>query len=223
VVVAVAAVVAVDPPRVDSARSHGGLAVKSRKPAPTKPSHAVAAAPSAGSDAKPVTPVATRSRWQPAYIGLGSNLNDPRAQVLNAVEKLRALPRDTTRVIALSKLYGSKPFGPVKQSDFVNAVVGVLTQLDAPTLFPEAKAIERALGRPEKYERWGPRVIDLDILVYGHEKRTDPALTIPHPGIVERNWVLYPLADIAPSLDIPGVGRVAELKGAIAPEGLWTL
>jgi 2-amino-4-hydroxy-6-hydroxymethyldihydropteridine diphosphokinase len=159
--------------------------------------------------------------WQPAYIGIGSNLNEPRTQVLTAIEKLRALPN--TRVIALSKLYGSKPFGPVKQGDFVNAVAGLLTQLDALTLLNEAKAIERALGRPEKYERWGPRVIDLDILVYGREKRSDPVLTIPHPGIVERNWVLYPLADIAPSLDIPGVGRVAELKGNIAPEGLWTL
>lgn len=159
--------------------------------------------------------------WQPAYIGLGSNLNDPRTQVLNAVERLRALP--TTRVIALSKLYGSKPFGPVPQSDFVNAVVGLLTQLDAPTLLQEAKGIERALGRPEKYQRWGPRIIDLDVLVYGREKHSDPTLTIPHPGIVERNWVLYPLADIAPSLDIPGLGRVAELKGNIAPEGVWLL
>ncbi len=111
----------------------------------------------------------------------------------------------------------------MKQSDFVNAVVGLLTQLDSLTLLQEAKNIERALGRPEKHERWGPRVIDLDVLVYGREKRADPTLTIPHPGIVERNWVLYPLADIAPSLDIPGVGRVAELKGNIAPEGVWPL
>ncbi len=184
-----------------------------REPTPAK-----SAAPAAGDSKVTRLPV-----WQPAYIGLGSNMNDPRAQVLNAVERLRALPRDQTRVVAVSKLYGSKPFGPVKQSDFVNAVVGLLTQLDAPTLLQETKAIERALGRPEKYERWGPRVIDLDLLVYGREKRSDPTLTIPHPGIVERNWVLYPLADIAPGLDIPGVGRVAELKGSIAPEGMWTL
>ena len=197
VVVVVAEAAVAGQPRVEPARAQGAAAVWSR-------------------DSQTTLPV-----WQPAYIGLGSNLNDPRTQVLNAVEKLRALP--TTRVIALSKLYGSKPFGPVKQSDFVNAVVGLLTQLDAPTLLNEAKAIERALGRPEKYERWGPRSIDLDVLVYGREKRSDPVLTIPHPGIVERNWVLYPLADIAPSLDIPGVGRVAELKGSIAPEGLWTL
>lgn len=148
-------------------------------------------------------------------------MNDPRTQVLNAIEKLRALPN--TRVIAISKLYGSKPFGPVKQSDFVNAVVGLLTQLDPLALLHETKAIEHALGRPDQHERWGPRIIDLDLLVYGREKRADPTLTLPHPGIVERNWVLYPLADIAPSLDIPGVGRVAELKGSIAPEGVWPL
>jgi 2-amino-4-hydroxy-6-hydroxymethyldihydropteridine diphosphokinase len=165
----------------------------------------------------------SKPAWQPAYIGLGSNLNDPRMQVLTAVEMLRALPASTTRVIALSKLYGSKPFGPVTQSDFVNAVVGILTQLDAPALLKETKAIERALGRPEKHERWGPRIIDLDLLVFGRERRNEPTLTIPHPGIVERNWVLYPLADIAPSLEIPGVGRVADLQGKIAPEGLWPL
>jgi 2-amino-4-hydroxy-6-hydroxymethyldihydropteridine diphosphokinase len=198
--------------------------VKSRGPAPTTPERDVGTAASTGVDRKLAAPAATFARWQPAYIGLGSNMNDPRAQVLNAVEKLRALPTSTTRVIALSKLYGSKPFGgPANQPDYVNAVVGLLTQLDAPTLFQEAKSIERALGRPEKYERWGPRIIDLDILVYGREKRTDPALTIPHPGRVERNWVLYPLADIAPSLEIPGVGRVADLKGSIAPEGVWPL
>jgi 2-amino-4-hydroxy-6-hydroxymethyldihydropteridine diphosphokinase len=202
-VVAEAAAAVADRTRVEQIGAPGAAAVTSRDTAPS----AMAA------DPRPV--------WQPAYVGLGSNLNDPRAQVLAAVEKLRALAN--TRVVALSPLYGSKPFGPVKQGDFVNAVAGLLTQLDAPTLLAEAKAIERALGRPEKYERWGPRVIDLDILVYGRETRADPALTIPHPGIVERNWVLYPLADIAPSLDIPGVGRVAALKGSIAPEGLWTL
>ena len=207
VVVVVAVVAVADRTRVEAVRAQGPAAVTLRE----------RAAPPAAVDPKR----AALAIWQPAYIGLGSNLDDPRTQVLAAVEKLRALPN--TRVVAVSKLYGSKPFGPVKQGDFVNAVVGLLTQLDAPALLNEAKAIERALGRPEKYERWGPRVIDLDILVYGCEKRADPALTIPHPGIVERNWVLYPLADIAPSLDIPGVGRVAELKGNIAPEGLWTL
>lgn len=161
--------------------------------------------------------------WQPVYIGVGSNMNDPRAQVLKAIAKLGEIPGGTTRVVATSKLYGSKPFGPVAQDDFVNAVVGILTTLDPPQLLKETQAIQTAMGRPEKYERWGPRIIDLDLLVFGREKRTDPGLTLPHPGIVERNWVLYPLADIAPDLDIPGLGRVAALKGRIAPEGLWPL
>jgi 2-amino-4-hydroxy-6-hydroxymethyldihydropteridine diphosphokinase len=211
VAVAAAVVAVAGRTRVDPAGARGAAPVTKRDLAGSAPPATMPRNPDAACSAV----------WQPAYIGVGSNMNDPRTQVLNAVEKLRALPG--TRVIALSKLYGSKPFGPVKQADFVNAVAGLLTQLDAPTLLQEAKAIERALGRPEKHERWGPRIIDLDVLVYGREKRSDPALTIPHPGIVERNWVLYPLADIAPSLDIPGVGRVAELKGSIAPEGLWTL
>jgi 2-amino-4-hydroxy-6-hydroxymethyldihydropteridine diphosphokinase len=155
------------------------------------------------------------------YIGVGSNLDDPRAQVLKAIDKLRELP--ATRVITASKLYGSKPFGPIAQADFVNGVVALLTQLASPALLEHTRAIERALGRPEKYQRWGPRIIDLDVLVFGRETRADPTLTIPHPGIVERNWVLYPLADIAPDLDIPGLGRVAALKDRIVPEGLWPL
>lgn len=161
--------------------------------------------------------------WQPVYIGVGSNLDDPRKQVLEAIRKLRELPADSTRVIAVSKLYGSKPFGPVAQGDFVNGVVGLLTRLTPPQLLAATQAIERALGRPEKYERWGPRIIDLDLLVFGRLQSDDPGLTLPHPGIVERNWVLYPLADIAPTLDIPKLGRVAALKSAIAPEGLWSL
>ena len=159
--------------------------------------------------------------WQPAYIGIGSNLEDPRAQVLAAFERLRRLPR--TQLVSTSRLYRSRPFGPVAQPDFVNAVAGVLTRLNAPALFAELHAIERAMGRPERHEHWGPRVIDLDLLAFGSERRSDPALTVPHPGIVERNFVLYPLADIAPELELPGLGRVADLAAAITPEGLTQL
>jgi 2-amino-4-hydroxy-6-hydroxymethyldihydropteridine diphosphokinase len=81
-------------------------------------------------------------------------------------------------------------------------------------------SIEAAQGRPEERERWGPRIIDLDVLVYGRQRLADPQLTLPHPGIVERNFVLYPLADIAPDLDIPGLGRVIELKGRVTSEGI---
>jgi len=159
--------------------------------------------------------------WQPAYIGLGSNLQDPGAQVLSAYAALERLP--TTRVVRRSPLYRSTPFGPICQPDFVNAVAGVLTQLDSRALLDELLALERAFGRPAERERWGPRIIDLDLLVHGRERRQEPGLTLPHPGIVERNFVLYPLADLAPDLDVPGLGRVAELKGRLAPLGLERL
>src|SRR5215469_159135 len=159
--------------------------------------------------------------WQPAYIGVGSNLEDPRRQVPAAFERLRQLSR--TQLVLTSRLYRSRPFGPVPQPDYINAVAGVLTQLDPPALLSELHAIERAMGRPERHEHWGPRIIDLDILAYGSERRSEPTLTVPHPGIVERNFVLYPLADIAPELELPGLGRVADLAAAITPEGLTQL
>jgi len=156
--------------------------------------------------------------WHPAYIGVGSNLNDPRAQILQAFSKLSALP--TTRLVLKSPLYVSRPFGPVTQPDFANAVVGLLTKLEPRALLANLRALEVTQGRPERHERWGPRIIDLDILVYGRECSDDPELRLPHPGIVERNFVLYPLADIAPDLDIPGLGRVIELKGRVTSEGI---
>lgn len=158
--------------------------------------------------------------WHPAYIGVGSNLDDPRAQLIRACSKLDELAG--TRLVLKSPIYRSEPFGPVQQPEYANAVVGLLTQLEPAALLAELRAIEAAQGRPgpEQRQRWGPRVIDLDLLVYGRERRADPELTIPHPGIVERNFVLYPLADIAPDLDIPGLGRVIELKGRVTSDGL---
>ena len=160
-------------------------------------------------------------RWQPAYIGLGSNLEDPQRQVLRAWERLAGLPE--TLAVIRSPLYRSRPFGPVPQADFVNAVAGLLTRLDAGALLEALQALERALGRRRDGTRWGPRLIDLDLLVFGRERRADGQLALPHAGIVERNFVLYPLADIAPDLDVPGLGRVSELKARLAPEGLWRI
>jgi 2-amino-4-hydroxy-6-hydroxymethyldihydropteridine diphosphokinase len=159
--------------------------------------------------------------WQPAYIGIGSNLHDPRAQVLKAYDAIRSVPQ--VKAVALSPLFGSKPFGPVAQPDFVNAVAGILTQLAPEPLLEALRALEKSLGRTKPHEKWGPRIIDLDLLVYGQERRTGPELTLPHPGIVERNFVLYPLAAIAPDLDVPGLGRVARLKERAAPVGLTSL
>jgi 2-amino-4-hydroxy-6-hydroxymethyldihydropteridine diphosphokinase len=159
--------------------------------------------------------------WRPAYIGLGSNLADPRAQVLSARERLARIP--LTRLLLASPLYRSRPMGPIAQPDFVNAVAGVLTQLPAPALLRELRTLETALGRPPRHERWGPRIIDLDLLSFGREQRSEAALTLPHPGIVGRNFVLYPLADIAPDLDLPGLGRVADLRQRVTSEGLTLL
>jgi 2-amino-4-hydroxy-6-hydroxymethyldihydropteridine diphosphokinase len=159
--------------------------------------------------------------WQPAYIGLGSNLQDPKAQVLRACAALAKITG--IRPVGVSPLYRSAPFGPVPQPDFINAVAGVLTQLDPRALLSELLTLERALGRPAERERWGPRIIDLDLLVHGRERREEPGLILPHRGIVERNFVLYPLCDLAPDLDVPGLGRVAELKERLAPAGLERL
>ena len=162
-----------------------------------------------------------RGVWQPAYIGLGSNLSDPAAQVRQALAGLAALPR--TLCIAVSRLYGSRPMGPVKQPDFVNAVAGVLTQLSPVELLRELRGQEAGAGRPARHEHWGPRIIDLDVLVFGREQSKSPELVLPHPGVVERNFVLYPLADIAPDLDVPGSGPVRELLARVSADGLWPL
>jgi len=157
--------------------------------------------------------------WIPAYIGLGSNLQEPAQQVRRALEALADLP--ATRLVLRSALYGSRPFGPIVQADFCNAAAGLLTTLAAPKLWSELRRLEQQLGREPARERWGPRVIDLDLLVYGSERRQDSSLTVPHPGIAERSFVLRPLCDIAPELMVPGVGRVATLAAAAGAAGLW--
>jgi 2-amino-4-hydroxy-6-hydroxymethyldihydropteridine diphosphokinase len=161
------------------------------------------------------------SVWQPVYIGVGSNVDDPARQVRLAASKLDAIA--AFRVVYVSPLYGSRAFGPIAQSDFVNAVVGALTQLESRKLLLELQGLERSLGRPAQHQKWGPRVIDLDLLVYGRERTSGGSLELPHPGIGERNFVLLPLADIAPDLDVPGLGRVAELAAQVTRAGIWPL
>jgi 2-amino-4-hydroxy-6-hydroxymethyldihydropteridine diphosphokinase len=158
-----------------------------------------------------------RGLWVPAYVGVGSNLGDPVARVRAAFDSLAKLPQ--TRLIATSRLYRTAPFGPVEQGDFINAVAGLLTQLDALELLRQIRAIEAAAGRV-RGERWGPRTLDLDLLVFGDQRIDTPALTVPHPGIAERVFVLAPLEDIAPTLDVPGVGRVEELRRRLGEDGI---
>ena len=149
-----------------------------------------------------------------AYVGLGSNLDDPVAQLDVAVDALGALP--DTRVSAVSSYYRSAPLGPADQPDFVNAVAELQTSLTAAGLLRDLLAIERARGRI-RGERWGPRVLDLDLLVFGDSVSVAASLQLPHPGIIERNFVLLPLQEIAPELEIPGIGRVADIAVDPAP------
>ena len=113
--------------------------------------------------------------------------------------------------------------GPQDQPDFINAVAAVLTSREPEDLLKSLQKIEQAHGRERGGERWGPRTLDLDIVVFGREQRDDPGLSLPHPGLAERNFVLYPLAEIAPRLMIPGLGVAEELARAIGPEGLVKL
>jgi 2-amino-4-hydroxy-6-hydroxymethyldihydropteridine diphosphokinase len=157
----------------------------------------------------------------PAYVGIGSNLRDPVKQVRAARAALAALPN--TLLVCCSSLYGSRPMGPADQPDFCNAVAGILTELDAPALHAALRTIELQMGREPSRERWGPRVIDLDLLAYGEQRRSDPELTLPHPGIAERHFVLQPWREIAPDLMVPGLGRVAALADRLPTEGLWRI
>ena len=143
-----------------------------------------------------------------AYVGLGSNLDDPMAQISRAFDRLDKI--DGTSLVARSSLYRSAPFGPVDQPDFVNAVACLRSTLDPKALLNELHEIERLSGR-ERGVRWGPRTLDLDLLVFGDKEFDRPGITLPHPGIAERNFVLLPLAEIAPMLVVPGLGCVSEL------------
>ena len=158
--------------------------------------------------------------WHPAYVALGANQRQPREQVTRALEALAGLPG--TRLVARSRLWQSPPFGPVPQPDFINAVAGLLTQLAPHALLEQLRRIETAHGR-ERTVRWGPRTLDLDLLVHGVARIDDAELTLPHPGIAERAFVLYPLAELAPALEVPGVGRVAELAARVTQEGIRAL
>lgn len=155
------------------------------------------------------------------YIGLGSNLQDPVAQIHRAKAALMQLPKSS--FVAISPLYRNPPFGSVPQPAFVNAVAGLETDLSSFELLAELQSIETAQGRQRTTERWGPRTLDLDILIYGEIVINHPQLHVPHPGLPERNFVLYPLHDIVPTLVIPGFGPLSELLQHCSAEGLERL
>ena len=138
-----------------------------------------------------------------AYVGLGSNLGDREATIRRAIA---ALPG----VLAVSELRETDPVGVTEQPAFLNGAAALDTQLSPREVLDTLLAIERQLGR-ERRERWGPRTIDLDLLLYGGETVDEPGLTVPHPRLHERRFALEPLADLDPELVVPGRGRVADL------------
>ncbi len=169
-----------------------------------------------------------------AWIGLGSNLNDPQTQLQRAVDALARLPH--SQLMAVSPVYRSPPLlpptstpastpasqnenAPRYQPDYLNAVAGLETSLAPLDLLTALQAIEHAQGRV-RGEHWGARTLDLDVLLYGNTVLTHERLTLPHPGLHERRFVLQPLADIAPDLVLPDGRHIADLLARCAPTTL---
>ncbi|MGI5308517.1 2-amino-4-hydroxy-6-hydroxymethyldihydropteridine diphosphokinase [Rheinheimera sp. WS51] len=155
------------------------------------------------------------------YIGLGANLDQPLAQLQQALVAIEAIPHTT--LIAASSFYASKPMGPQDQPDYVNAVAALDSELTAETLLDNLQQIELNQGRQRKDERWGPRTLDLDILLYGQQTIDTPRLTVPHYGLTQREFVLYPLAEITPELILPDGTSLQQLLNQVPDNGLYKL
>lgn len=153
-----------------------------------------------------------------AYIGLGGNLERPVDHIMSARDAIAALPQ--VREAGFSSLYRSAPMGPAGQADYVNAVMAVDTTLEPLALLDQLQAIEAAHGRVRLGERWGPRTLDLDILAFGDQGIRTTRLQVPHPGMAEREFVLYPLMEIEPDLAVPGLGLLKNLVDACPRRGL---
>lgn len=149
------------------------------------------------------------------FVGLGANLDDPRGQIRAALDAIETLPG--TRVIAVSRLHAGPAWGPVEQPDYVNAVAELETVLGPEALLEALLAVERRLGRDRSVARYGPRRIDLDLLLDGAASIDAPGLRVPHPHLAERAFVLVPLAEIAPDTDVPGIGRARDLLARLDP------
>jgi 2-amino-4-hydroxy-6-hydroxymethyldihydropteridine diphosphokinase len=158
-----------------------------------------------------------------ACIGLGANLGNAAATIVAAFDALAGLPK--TRLLRRSRLYRTPAWGMTAQPDFVNAAALVATSLSAPDLLMQLLGVERQAGRDRsaQTERWGPRVLDLDLLLYGDARVAQHGLHVPHPHLRERAFVLVPLAEIAPDAVVPGHGRVAALLANIDCEGVRPL
>lgn len=154
-----------------------------------------------------------------AYIGLGSNLEDPLAQVKRAFAELADIPQ--TSLLARSSIYSSHAVGP-EQPDYINAVALLDTQLAPLALLDALQAIEQAHQRV-RIQHWGPRTLDLDLLLYGAQTINEERLKVPHPYLTQRSFVLYPLADITPNLHLPDGTPLADLLSSCTADGLLRL
>jgi 2-amino-4-hydroxy-6-hydroxymethyldihydropteridine diphosphokinase len=152
------------------------------------------------------------------YIALGSNLAKPVDQVNCALEALAHMPR--TKLVVCSAFYRSKPLGPQNQPDFLNAVVALDTELPPEELLDCTQAIEQNQGRVRKLERWGPRTLDLDMLLYGDRLIHTERLTVPHYDMKNREFMLYPLAEIAPEVVFPDGESLQTLLTRVPLNGL---
>lgn len=152
-----------------------------------------------------------------AYIAVGSNLGDSPEYLRFALSSLRREAHCT--VSALSPCYRSRAIGPGEQNDYLNAVIALRTALAPIALLELLQRIEQQAGR-QRTLHWGPRTLDLDLLVYADLTLRDPRLTLPHPRLVERNFVVFPLHDLAPSLILPGGPALAEVRGQLESTGL---
>ncbi|QIL20402.1 2-amino-4-hydroxy-6-hydroxymethyldihydropteridine diphosphokinase [Thermomonas sp. HDW16] len=157
-----------------------------------------------------------------AAVGLGANLGDAAATLRDAIAELAQLPETT--LLRASRLYRTPAWGRTEQPDFINAVALVETDLPARELLDALLTIERQFGRVRlDGERWGPRTLDLDLLLYGDVVIDEPGLRVPHPHLHERAFALLPLADIAPDMAIPGIGSVAAIAAGMAVDGIEAL
>lgn len=155
------------------------------------------------------------------FIGLGSNLDNPCHQLQQAIKALQNLR--LTQYCQCSSFYSSTPMGPQDQDDFINAVVEINTELTPIELLNELQVIEHQQGRV-RLKHWGPRTIDLDILIFGDEMMQTDELVIPHPGLAERNFVLYPLAELVnKNFIVPGKGKLNKLMQQVSADGLTKL
>ena len=163
---------------------------------------------------------ADQSQAEPVrvYIGLGSNLDGPKQQIRRALSCLSRLP--SIQLTNTSCLYRSPPMGPSDQPDYINAVAEMMATCPPLDLLGLLQDQEQQQGRQRQGLKWGPRTLDLDLLLFGRQRIEQDRLCVPHPGLAERPFVLYPLAEIAPDLDIPGHGPIQALLASCPVAGL---